>query len=231
MLADLGVGAGSNAVAVYQTRNGGASWDLKYINDPNLPGAGDTLPLGGIKSGIRPLDMQTAWVGGVTYASGTLYLYRTDDGGSTWSPVTMELPPGAQDFELSINIDHLQFVNGSDGFLALHMAGDSTQTAVYLTRDSGATWTLTPTRIPNDGAFAALSPEEVVIYSGEQLYVTRDAAGTWSIVPPDPAFGQSFRSMEFANVLSGWVLTIDSANQHNLYRTNDGGMTWFPILP
>jgi photosystem II stability/assembly factor-like uncharacterized protein len=231
MLADLGVGAGSNAVAVYQTRNGGASWDLKYINDPNLPGAGDTLPLGGIKSGIRPLDMQTAWVGGVTYAPGTLYLYRTDDGGSTWSPVTMELPPGAQDFELSINIDHLQFVNGSDGFLALHMAGDSTQTAVYLTRDSGATWTLTPTRIPNDGAFAALSPEEVVIYTGEQFYVTRDAARTWSIVPPDPAFGQSFRSMEFANVLSGWVLTIDSANQHNLYRTNDGGMTWFPILP
>lgn len=231
MLADLGVGAGSNAVAVYQTTNGGASWNLRYVNDPNHPEAGDSLPLGGLKSGITPIDMQTAWVGGVVYSPGTLYLYRTDDGGNTWSQVNMELPPGAENFELSIDPDEMQFVTSDDGFLAIHMAGNSTQTAIYVTRDAGNTWTLTPTLIPNDGSFDFLSAEEAVIYNGEQFYSTRDAARTWNIIPPNIPFGESFRSMDFANVLSGWVLTLDSANQHFLYRTTDGGATWFLILP
>jgi hypothetical protein len=83
VLADLGVGAGSNAVAVYQTTDGGGTWSQKYINDPNAADAGDSLPLGGLKAGLAPLNMQTAWVYGVTYAPGSPYLFRTDDGGAT----------------------------------------------------------------------------------------------------------------------------------------------------
>jgi hypothetical protein len=66
MLADLGIGAGSNAVAVFQTSDGGATWTQTYTNDPNSKDAGDSLPLGGIKSDLIPLNMQTAWVSGVT---------------------------------------------------------------------------------------------------------------------------------------------------------------------
>ena len=232
-LADLGVGAGSNAVAIYQTTQGGANWDLKYINDPNHPDAKDSLPLGGLKTGIVPLNMQTAWVGGVIYAPGTLYLYRTDDGGSTWSPVTLELPDGAENSELGIDTEQMQFATASDGFLAVHMAGDSTQTqtAIYVTHDAGDTWMLTPTLIPNGGLSDFLSPEEAVIYNGEQFYVTRDSARTWSIIPPDIDFGESFDSMDFVNITSGWVITVESANHHSLYRTTDGGATWVPVIP
>lgn len=230
MLADLGVGAGSNAVAVYQTTNGGARWELKYINDPNHPDAKDSLPLGGLKSGITARNMQTVWVGGVTYSPGTLYLYRSDDGGSNWSQVTLELPPGAENSELSVDTDQMQFVTATDGFLAVHMAGDSTQTAIYVTHDAGDTWTLTPTLLPNDGSFDFLTAEEAVIYNGEQFYVTHDAARTWTIIPPDTLFGESFFDMDFANVSTGWIITVDSENHHTLYRTNDGGATWFPIL-
>jgi photosystem II stability/assembly factor-like uncharacterized protein len=143
----------------------------------------------------------------------------------------MELPPGAENFELSIDIDEMQFVNSNDGFLAVNMAGDSTQTAIYSTRDAGDTWTLTPTLIPNDGWVAFLSGEEAVIYNGEQFYTTRDAAQSWSIIPPNITFGESFPTMDFANPSSGWVITVDAANSHFLYRTTDGGATWFPILP
>jgi photosystem II stability/assembly factor-like uncharacterized protein len=231
ILADLGAGAGSNAVAVYQTTDGGVEWDLKYINDPNHPKAKDSLPLGGIKTGIAPLNMQTAWVGGVIYAAGTLYLYRTDDGGSTWSPVTLELPVGAENSELSIDADQVQFVTANDGFLAVHMAGDSTQTAIYVTHNAGDTWTLTPTLIPNGDSSDFLSPDEAVVYNGEQFYVTRDSARTWSIIPPDIDFGESFDSMDFVNISSGWVITLDLANHRSLYRTTDGGATWFPVIP
>jgi photosystem II stability/assembly factor-like uncharacterized protein len=231
MLADLDVGAGSNAVAIYQTTDGGAKWNLKYINDPNHPDAKDSLPLVGLKTGIVPLSMQTAWVGGVIYAPGTLYLYGTDDGGSTWSPVTLELPAGAENAELSIDADQMQFVTRRDGFLAVHMASDSTQTAVYVTHNAGDTWILTPKLIPNDGSSDFLSADEAVIYDGDQFYVTRDAARTWSSISPDIDFGESFASMDFVDVTSGWVITVESANHHPLYRTTDGGATWFPVIP
>ncbi len=232
MLADLGVGAGSNAVAVFQTTDSGATWTQTYSNDPNTPGAGNSLPLGGIKSDLVPLNVQTAWVSGVTYSSGTVYLFRTDDGGHNWTQVNLELPAGAENFELDIDKDQMQFVTATSGFLAVRMAGNSTQTAVYTTNDAGNTWTLTPTSIPNAGASDFISAEEAVIYNGQQFYVTRDAAHTWTTISPNIVFGDSFAKMDFVNPNIGWVITFDSTNNHrSLYRTDDGGATWSPVIP
>jgi photosystem II stability/assembly factor-like uncharacterized protein len=230
MLADLGVGAGSNAVAVFQTTDGGASWTQTYTNDPNDPEASDSLPLGGIKSDLVPLDMQTAWVGGVTYSPGSVYLYRTDDRGQTWTPVSLELPQGAEDIELGLDRGQLHFVSATDGFLIVRMSGESTQTAIYVTNDGGDTWTLTPTLIPQAGQSDVLSAEEVIIYNGEQFYVTRDAARTWATVAPDIVFGDSFALMDFVNPNSGWVVTL-AEGRHAIYRTHDGGATWLPAAP
>lgn len=231
MLADLGVGAGSNGVSVFQTADGGATWSQSYTNDPNLPNAGDSLPLGGIKSDLVPINKQTAWVGGVTYASGTAYLFRSNDGGHTWTPVKLPLPSGAENSELGIDKDEMQFFSGKDGFLVIRLAGESTQTAVYTTNDSGTTWTLTPTLIPNAGRSSFLSPQEAIIYNGEQFYVTRDGARTWATVTPNIVFGDSFAGMNFVSLTTGWVITIDPSNHHSLYRTNDGGVTWSPVIP
>lgn len=231
MLADLGVGAGSNAVAVFQTTDGGASWTQTYSNDPDNAESSDSLPLGGIKSDLVPLDMQTAWVAGVIYSSGTIYLFRTDDGGRHWSPVSLELPAGGENAELGIDKDQMQFTSATDGFLVVRMAGDSTQTAVYITDDGGDSWRLTPTVIPGAGATAFLSPQEMILYNGEQFYVTRDAARTWATVSPDIVFGDSFATMDFVNPNSGWVVTADPSNHRSFYRTHDGGATWLPVSP
>ncbi len=230
-LADLGAGAGSNAVAVFQTADGGTNWIRTYVNDPNVAGAGDSLPLGGIKSDLIPLNMQTAWVSGVTYASGAVYLYRTDDGGYTWTPVSLPLPAGEDNSQLSIEKDQMRFVSASDGFLAVRVAGDTTQTAVYVTRNAGAAWTLTPTLIPGGGAADFLSAQEMVMYTGDQFYVTKDAARTWSSIPPDIVFGESYLAMDFVDLMSGWLITYDPTDHRSFYRTDDGGATWFPIIP
>ena len=230
MLADLGAAAGSNAVAVFQTNDGGTTWTQTYTNDPNLPDASDSLPLGGLKSDLVPLNMQTAWVGGVVYSPGTVYLYRTDDRGNTWSPVNLELPEGAENFELGIDKDQMKFVSDADGFLVVRVSGDSTQTAVYVTNDGGDTWTLTPTFIPEAGQSDFISADEAILYNGEQFYVTRDAARTWTTVSPDIVFGDSFATMDFVNLNSGWIITV-ADDQRSLYRTHDGGATWLPVTP
>ena len=231
VLADLGVATGSNAVAVYQTTDGGATWVQKFINDPNNADAGDSLPLGGLKAGIAPVNMQTAFIYGVTYSLATPYLFRTDDSGATWSEVTLPLPVGIENFELSIDQDQMEFASATDGFIAMRLTGDFYQLAIYITRDGGNTWTLTTTPIPEGGSANFLSVDEMVIYNGKQFYVTHDAARTWSIIPPDIKFDDVFAGMDFTTPSTGWVVTLDPNNHRSLYRTGDGGLTWFPVVP
>ena len=230
VFSDLGAGAGSQAVAVYQTTDGGTTWTQTYTNDPNQPTAKDSLPLGGIKSGLTPLNMKTAWVSGVVYSDGTVYLYRTDDGGANWSQVTsLSLPPVAQNTQISF--DPVHFVTAQDAFVTVHIPSDQTQMAVFVSNDAGNTWSFTPTLIPEGGSADFLSATEAVIYNGKQFYVTHDAARTWSVVPSDPAFSDTFAMMDFVNTSTGWVITLDSNNHRSLFRTTDGGVTWPLVIP
>ena len=229
-LADLGVGGGSNAVAVYQTTDGGAAWNQTYINDPNNASAGDSLPLGGLKFGVAPLNMMSAWIHGTIYAPGTAYLYRTDDGGHLWTQASIPLPDGADAAELTV--EQVEFATASDGFLLMRMTSDTVNLAVYATNDAGNTWVLTPTLIPTGGPADFLSAEEAVVYNRSQFYVTRDAARTWSIIPPDVNFSDTFMVMDFVDLNTGWVITMDPTTGHrSLYRTGDGGATWTPVVP
>ncbi len=229
-LADLGIGAGSNAVAVYQTTDGGATWIQKFINDPNHANASESLPLGGLKYGLVPLNMQTAWIFGVIYAPGTPYLFRTDDGGATWSSVNLPLPTGSENADVGIE---QMFVASVDiMYLKLRAFSDTSNLVIYVSSDAGNTWSLTPTLIPGGGDADFLPDGEMIVYNREQFYVTRDAAKTWSILPPDIKFGDSFSRMDFVNADTGYVISQDPTTNHrSLYRTEDGGITWFPIIP
>jgi len=230
MMADLGAGAGSMAVSIFQTKDGGGTWNRTYTNDPNLEGSGDTLPLGGLKGWIVPLDMQTAWVGGVVYAPGTVYLFRTDDAGKTWFRINLVLPPQAESADLAV--EGLRFASSTAGILVLRIRGENgPQTLIYRTNDGGNTWTPAPAGVPDSGRLEIVSAQEIVLYGSDQFYVTRDAAQTWNLVPPDIVFGESLTGMSFVNSSSGWVITTDPSNRRILYKTTDGGATWYPLAP
>jgi photosystem II stability/assembly factor-like uncharacterized protein len=227
-MAGLGVGAGSNAIAIFQTIDGGISWKQTFINDPTAAGASESIPLGGLKGVFFARDMQTAWVGGVVYSMGTFYLYRSDDGGRNWAQVSAELPPNAQNGQVSI--EAIQFPTASDGFLSLSLSDETGVTcALYVTHDAGNTWSLTPTLIPNGRSVDFVSASEGFVFDGSQFYATSDTGATWTIVKPDVVFDESFMSMDFVNTTTGWLLASDPTTfQIGLFKTTDGGATWNP---
>lgn len=229
MMADLGVGAGSMAISVFQTSDGGATWSRAYTNDPNLEGAGDSLPLGGIKVMLVPLDVKNAWIGGVIYSSGSTYLFRSEDAGRTWSQVSMRLPAAAQSSELTI--EQVKFISPTQGFVAIRMTSTARETILYKTNDGGETWEPAPAKLPGSGRLEIPSAQEMIFYSDSQFYVTKDAANSFEIIDPDIAFGDSLTDMSFVNSSMGWVVITSPTDERALYKTSDGGYTWFPIIP
>ncbi len=228
MMADLGVGAGSNAVSIFKTSDGGETWNRTYTNDPNLEGAGDSLPLGGIKGVMLPLDGQTAWIGGVVYALGEIYLFRSEDGGKTWSSVELELPAGASKSELGV--DGILFVSASRGVLRVRVSSATPETILYATDDGGETWEQLPVTFDGSGFFDVPSANEIIFYTNNTFYISDDAGETFTETIPDIAFGDSIIDLSFANVTTGWVLTASPSNERILYKTTDGGATWTVLI-
>jgi len=224
VMADLGVGAGSMAVSVFQTSDGGKTWERTYTNDPNLADSGDTLPLGGIKNLIVPLNTKTAWVGGVVYAPGQTYLFRSDDGGATWFNINLILPENSTESELSVQ--GMIFVSPKEGLLALRVTSDTPETIVYITKDGGNTWTQSPVAFEGYGILETPSASEMIFYIADQFYVTKDAGVNVEQIMPDIKFGDSIVDMSFANSQTGWVVAYNSSNERILYKTTDGGETW-----
>ena len=229
LLADLGVGAGSESVAVFQTTDGGATWNQTFTNDPTNANANDTLPRAGLKSGITPINMQTAWVNGVVYASGSIYLFRTDDSGKSWVNVQLPLTEEAKTAELFF--EKVKFVSPTQGFLIMRITGPKIRTVIYQTIDAGNTWLPTTATLAGAGKLDILSAKEIVFYGTDQFYVTNDAAATFNIISPDIIFGESLIAIDFATASIGWAITTSpSGDDYTLYRTEDGGATWFAIV-
>lgn len=228
-LADLGVGAGSMAVSVFKTSDGGATWNRVYTNDPNIEGSGDTLPLGGIKNFILPLDADTAWVGGVIYAPGQTYLFRSGDGGRTWSGVALTLPEGASESELSVLT--IKFLSQNDGLLILRKTSDTPEILVYRTGDGGNTWEPLPVDFNGYGILETPSAGVLIFYTGDQFHVTNDTGVSVQQIVPDIPFGDSVVDMSFANSQTGWVVFADPSGARILYKTTDGGATWIQQAP
>jgi photosystem II stability/assembly factor-like uncharacterized protein len=227
MLASLGVAAGSMAVSVYITDDSGASWTQTYTNDPNLANAAESLPLGGLKNNLTPLDAQTAWVGGVIYSPETIYFFKTTDGGRTWAQQTLPSAPGMQNTEVAVDSGPI-FSSPNEGILPVRFSGETLRTGFYATRDGGQTWEFV-TFMPGAGAVDFVSSSEGFFWTGEQLFVTSDGARTWTSVNSNILFGVTFAGMDFVNLRTGWVRTFSETGQYGLYKTTDGGVTWVPL--
>jgi photosystem II stability/assembly factor-like uncharacterized protein len=224
------VGMHKQPVWLYQTMDGGATWTLKYTNDPLDPNAGTSLPFGGLKYGVTFRDTLTGWVGGMTPMDGFVYLYKTTDGGVTWSQQPLALPPGYQSAFITTTAP--TFFGPNDAILPVRMGGNAgTDLFIYITHDGGATWKVSSGFARNGDFISFASLSDAFSWDFANIFhVTNDSGNTWRNVTPNVPFGTlgyQFLGMDFVSTTTGWVVVgHEDYTTTSLYRTTDGGSTW-----
>ena len=229
MLASLGAGAGSEAVAVFQSTAVCANWNQVYVNDPTLPGSSDSLPLSGQKSGMTFLDATHGWVTGSVPMDGYVYLFKTQDGGRNWTHQEVSLPAG---FETAMtSADAPRFFTSTDGIFHAGLYTAVSASVFYLTQDGGASWTPTfPVNMV--GRYAIANLQDVWIWDGgPAMLISHDSGTTWSLVNTNINVTDTLMTIDFVNATTGWALTGDASSHYSLYKTTDGGATWTALIP
>jgi photosystem II stability/assembly factor-like uncharacterized protein len=232
---------------LFSTVDGGATW----TREGTLPGIG-SLSLGGGQMVFT--DPHHGWAtSGPTFGPGGQMassggeLYRTSNGGTTWSRASGLPATNRYGTPTFFGIGH--------GVTVGYPEGRSSRTAqVFVTGDGGATWTAH--RLPTDPGladyhqdgvgipFAALGPSSWKVFVGPVLYSTRNAGRTWqpSVSAPRLKAG-TINTIVFESDGDGMALALQpgcpdptggsAAEQcySVLLATTDGGGHWAPRTP
>ena len=227
-MAELGSGAGKSAIAIYQTQDAGHRWDLQFVNDPNMAGARQDIPLAGMKNGLMARDLKTAWVTGTVYAPLIPYLYITHDGGKSWQQQPLVFPEGDPNAMALVQSPIL--LSASEMLLPVELVGDLTRTVIYISRDGGESWQPAVT-LNGRGRFQAFSLQEWLFWSENLLFYTKDGGQNWEIRTPQRTFGNELPGIQFLTPQEGFLWANSIEGHASIYHTADGGWTWIQIYP
>jgi uncharacterized repeat protein (TIGR01451 family) len=181
---------------VWESTNGGFSWSLRKGTSDEIHGATDLV--------MDPQNAKVLWAS--FWGDG---IYRSTDGGRTWSSALGNLPQG--NFEeggtrFSLGISHPDGATSATvytGFDYFDSSDTYHQSQIYKTTDEGVTWAATPTGSGIDS---------VLGYCGTQCFYDNE-------VKPDPTDPNTL-----------YVLGVygynNSPQSGGIYRSKDGGQTW-----
>lgn len=226
VLIGRGAGAGSSAVDVGQTVDGGQSWELVFTMEPGKPETPGELPFHGNKNGLAFRDLSNGWVTGTEPREGYTWLYVTQDGGKTWQHQDLTLPTGLESSMLSI--DPPRFYSALDGVLPVTLFSTTQFKGFYITHDGGATWMVT-TPVQNSGLYDLVSMNDFFVWDGATLDVSHDGGGSWTSMTSNLNLSQIISALDFVDATHGWALSIDVNQQRSFYQTSDGGITWTKV--
>ncbi len=221
-------GMNKQAVSLYQTSDGGATWTRSFTNAPTDPAANDSLPFSGHKNGMAFRDATHGWVGGDVPRDGFVYLYATADGGASWTQQALALPTGYESAFISTTAP--SFFGAKDAVLPVWMTTGvgARDLFIYVTHDGGATWAASSSfaREARDANFASMRDA----FSWDEanlIHVTHDSGNSWSEIKPNVTFGDYYiPALDFVSATTGWIVQGHANGYTSLYRTTDGGLTW-----
>jgi photosystem II stability/assembly factor-like uncharacterized protein len=171
----------------------------------------------------------------------TLEVYRTGDGGATWSKAALD-----QFGSFQLSALQVTFANAQDGW-ALASLSEITNDrpgVLYRTIDGGATWTRSQAPIGGAIQFANATTGWIiggrVNYARNLLYITQDGGRTWAEqrldLPLDAATANIMIGAPAFFSTSAGMIAVNLEKRVQIYRTADGGRTWtsaysFPLQP
>ena len=180
------------------TTNGGAEWEL--------------FPMPNDRAGysVYMIDENTILVGGVGW------IYRTEDGGESWS----------QTFSEGNTIVDIK--QTSTGRI---MAGGVRRNTVYVSDDEGRTWTTVYSNPDISGQIRDMAVVNetiyIVAYEGVLLKSSNNGASWSELTVPGDNPDVNLLSVYFFNENHGIITGAGSY----FYRTRDGGTTWSKVPP
>ncbi len=223
--------------AILRTPDGGSTW---YNVSPQ------GVTVFGFGTANTFLNASQAWVMVTDWSDpvGSGLLYRTSDGGLTWTV-----------YPVSFGGGDLTFIDDENGWMmaSLGVAAGSMAVAIYQTDDGGATWTQTYTNDPNlenasdslplSGIKSNLTPLDTktawvggVVYAPETfyLYKTSDGGQNWAAqtLPAAPGMQNTEVSIDSGPIFTtpnDGILPIRFAGETyrtGFYVTRDGGVNW-----
>jgi len=222
MMLFAGVATGNMGIRFFQTTDGGVNWNQVYTNVPTDPGASDSLPFAGIKSGFTLRTMQEAWVSGQTYAMNDFYLYHTTDGGHTWVPTNYQLPFTGEGMYLTLPP---KFFDAQTAILPMTAGSEGSATFFLITHDGGTTWAI-GAPVAGMGKYSVASLNDVFVWFGGVLSVSHDSAQTWTDITPNVDLSANLIQFQFVDSQTGWAVTSDANGHTSLYKSIDGGLSW-----
>ncbi len=161
-------------MTLYQTRDGGQTWSeiAKSADKQSF------LPEG-VKSGMVFTSETKGWITTNAPWQGTVGLYATQDGGTTWSKQAIAVPDSFQDALLFVYPP--LFVTPKDGFLVTRP--DSTRSLVFVTEDGGDHWKAIVDQPKGSFARCSWSLAEgvyAVQHDNQTWTLNTGGSGTWS---------------------------------------------------
>ncbi|MES2902280.1 MAG: hypothetical protein V4723_21310 [Pseudomonadota bacterium] len=228
---------GNGAGKIFKTTDGGQSWTL-VLNKP-----------GTFVRTIGFVDSQLGFAGniGTEYFPGvtdTVPLYRTVDGGATWSPVSGIAGPQVKGL-CAIDILKVSFVNAGnlEQRTLVHAAGRVGGPA-YLMRslDAGSTWTsidmtphlaaITDVKFFDEMNGMVIGGDDAAVgRSHAVVVVTNDGGQTWKRSYTSPRVFELAWKVSFPSRNVGYVTVQNynpdkSVTQRVLAKSVDGGKSW-----
>jgi photosystem II stability/assembly factor-like uncharacterized protein/PKD repeat protein len=170
---------------------------------------------------FHPTDTNTFWVGAP--AGG---LWKTTDGGSTWTSNTDLLPTlGVSAILIDPTNTNIMYIGTGD-----RDAGDAVGLGVYKSTDGGATWFQSNSGMGNKEVGAMImhpnNSAYILAATSGGIYRSINSGSTWTLESSNSSF---YKDIKWKPGSSTVAYATETSGSAGFYKTTDGGNTWAEI--